>query len=347
MADDATAYRFLTPLLEAAVGRKLDSFEVTEVPRGNSGTLTARVTCRSDGADISVFVKSRRTRRTHTALWYSEDAGLIDREYCVYRLLGGLDVPRARVLSSHYESASDWTLVLEDLAEHYMLPDDAYVLTDRDQECIVRTYAAIHSASYRLFRDCRCPAMACLQPEEGSQVDTTTAPDMLHTLDEFSIESRSLNPSEFERAFAVLLACRTKWEGKPRCLVFNDFDLGNVALPQRDGEFAVLFDWELAGLSLPQFDLVNIGHGNHSPMDEAVRYYLKLLAEYGVRVEVDEFRAGLAYAALSMNFYVLWLLHLKLRADPDGRAQTWMRNIAAGLFSGGLLDSARQARALH
>ena len=139
----------------------------------------------------------------------------------------------------------------------------------------------------------------------------------------------------------ILFDLRRQWPDEPRCLVFSDFYHDNLALPKSGSEYAVLFDWELAAYGLPQFDMLNAGFADN----DRLAYYLTRMREMGMELDRDRLEAGLGYARLCGSFFMLWLLHLKLKADRDGRLPAWMRAGAAGLFAGGLIEQARQARA--
>ena len=324
-------------LLAQALGERVTEFDVSPLTQGESGVLVARVTGRrADGEQFSVIVKSRQGEPVHAALWYARDAGITDREYHVYDLLERLDLPRACALAREYVDAGHWTLILEDLAQNYRLPGPDYTFTEADWPSIINTYAKIHART----RGMSGPILERLQPEEGSQADTRSMREMLDALSGFEVDSQRLRPEEFWEASAILLELREKWRDERRCMVFSDFYPANLALPKPGSEYAVLFDWELAAFGLPQFDILNAGFTDDEKLD---RYFLCMRA-LGAGIDPDKLKAGLGYARLCASFYTLWLLHLKLKADPQGPLPSWMRSGAADLFSGGLIRLARDAR---
>ena len=71
--------------------------------------------------------------------------------------------------------------------------------------------------------------------------------------------------------------------------------------------------------------------------------YLDGLGSLGTEIDRTRFKAGLQYAKLSASFYILWLLHLKLKADPGGSLPSWMHHLAREYLAGGLLHQARDA----
>lgn len=323
-------------ILEQALSEAVTDYDVTPLTLGESGAFLARVSGKTKSGNMfSVVIKSRMGKTAHAALWYCPDPGLLDREIHVYDLLKRLDLPHAHVLAQIYTDSSHWTIVLEDLAEQYRLLDRNYEFTTADRQAIIDTYALIHSRTMNLYD----PIMDHLQPEEGSQVDASTADEMLETFASFEIESHRMNPDEFRESTDILFHLREKWRSEPRCLAFNDFYQTNVALPQEEPGYAVLFDWELAGCSLPQFDALNAGFAEG---DELI-YYIERMKALGMEIDSDKFKSGLHYARLCGSFYTLWLLHLKLKADPSGRLPSWMRSGAIDSLSGGLIKQARNA----
>jgi hypothetical protein len=163
---------------------------------------------------------------------------------------------------------------------------------------------------------------------------------MLDVLSDLELDSCRLNSDEFRESADILLELRERWRDEPRCLTFSDFYQTNVALPKAESGHAVLFDWELAGWSMPQFDAMNAGFDN----GDRLEYYLDCMRSLGVDIDADRFQAGLRYARLSESFYTLWLLHLKLKADPADQLPSWMHSAGRGHFAGGLVRLAREAR---
>lgn len=325
----------LLALVAEALDEAIGEVHITALTGGNSGVSVKRVTGATDcGRTFSVVVKERHSHLPHAALWYAQDHAGLDREYRVYQMLEQLDLPHAKVLARRYESPGSWILVLEDLAEHYVLPGADRSFTESDKFSIIDTYALIHSRTVGTDM-----GPAGLQPEEGSEVTAASAADVLNTLSGFEIDSVCLRPNEFDYALAILLKCRTQWADEPRCLVFSDFHQTNVALPADSAGQAILFDWELARIGLPQFDALNAGFAD----DAGLIRYAERVSQYGGHVDLTRFRAGLRYAELSGVFYTLWLLHLKLNSDPGRRLPKWMGHLAMDLFSGGLVARARAA----
>jgi hypothetical protein len=72
-------------------------------------------------------------------------------------------------------------------------------------------------------------------------------------------------------------------------------------------------------------------------------YYLECLAQQKIGVDRERFINGMRYAHLSTNFYTLWLLYLKWKADPGGKLPGWMSRISAELFDGELIRLAKDA----
>jgi len=115
-------------------------------------------------------------------------------------------------------------------------------------------------------------------------------------------------------------------------------------LPLKEGLPALLFDWELAGVGLPQSDLINICYGRDEfDLEKTMPLYLDKMAARGVYFDRSRFLASMSYARLQGSFYVLWLLHLKLMADPEGDLPCWMRTISEGLLKGDILNQAEEA----
>lgn len=331
-------------LLEKIFGEKILEFNIYEIPHGNSGTLTARITGKLKKEEFSVVVKSRRNSPMHRALWYVQDQRIMDREYHVYELLERLKVPHARVLARRYKAANDWALVLEDLIKEYTLPDANYNFSEYDQNIIIETYAAIHSASLSISLQKMGGTVKYLQPEESSQVNETTAEQMLETFHRFLSGTYQLSTLRFKESVSILLDCRKLWHNAPRSLVYNDFYPTNIALPKTIEGHAILFDWELAGIGLPQFDLINLCYDRSEfNLNRVMKQYIGRVKEKGLQINIDEFKAGMEYSNLCSNFYALWLLHLKLQADPTGKLPKWMSSQAEKLFSGELIRSAQKA----
>lgn len=338
-----TGFDISLDFITEAIGHKIKHADITAMSHGNSGAVKARVSGESSAGMFSVVVKIRKPGLVHKALWYAGDQRMVDREYFVYEILDILQVPHARVLSRFYNSSDDWGLVLEDLNEHYILPEDSQHFSQQDQMMIMETYAAIHASFLKKSSSISTSLLECLQPEEGSQITQETSYFVFATLNDYDANGYRLSHNEYLEAVNALLTCRNHWRDEPRTLVFNDFDAENVALPRTSDGSAVLFDWELAGTALPQFDLINTGHGNVPNLDPAASHYVDCLRRNGVEIDQEKFIGGMKYAALSMNFYALWLLHLKLSADPQGKLPKWMIMTAETLFNGGLIRSAVDA----
>jgi len=322
-------------LLQEALGEKPAETKITPLTGGNSGVLVARVQgITTGGKPFSVVMKSRGSDRPHAALYYVDDAGMLDREYQVYALLERLGLPHARVLARRYAGPCDWALILEDLTVRYVLPASDYVFSEADRNRIIDTYALIHSRTMGIDYQA-----ASLQFEDGSEVTAHVAGEMLETVGGFEIDGIHLKPDDFDYALSILLECRIRWTGESRCLLYTDFHQTNVALPRDGTGYAVLFDWELARFGLPQFDALNAGFSD----DTGLAKYAERMAAHGGKVDMQKFKAGLKYAGLSAVFYTLWLLHKKLQKDPDGRLPNWMRGLVKELFEGGLVARARRA----
>lgn len=321
-------------LLEQALGDSINDYVSAPIKEGNSGALVVRITGHTAGGqDFSFVLKSRRSECIHGALWYSQDHAMIDREYRLYTLLEDYSIPHARVLARSYNAPHNWSLLLEDLVQSHVLPPPEHQFSEAEQDAVISTYVEMHSRTFGVDHG---PAAEYLQVEEGQQVDEVTASQMEETFINSSFE---FSADDFSRAVGILLLLRERWQEEPRCLVFNDFYPGNVALPKSWNGYAVLFDWELAGVGLPQFDLINVGFDR----ERTISCYVEQMRTCGVDIETEKFRELFAYAELSMSFHALWLLHLKLQADPEGRLPGWMQNIASSLFDGRLLSMALQA----
>ncbi|MCX6344937.1 MAG: hypothetical protein NT018_07665 [Armatimonadetes bacterium] len=328
MNDAATAAMNYSHLLQEAFGESPVESKVSPITLGNSGVSVARVTGKTeDGTAFSVVVKARTNSKAHAALWYAEDPGAADREYRVYELLEELDLPHAAVLAKRYDGPDNWAIVLEDLANRYHLPKADHAFSEADRNSIIHTYSLIHSRTTGIdFGSVR------LQHEDGSEVTAEVAEQMLETLGGFDIDGYRLNSAEFYQSVSVLLSYRQELAAEPRCLIYSDFHQTNVALPRNGVGQAILFDWELARVGLPQFDALNAGFA-----DEAgLAMYFEMMQTNGVKINPARFKVGLKYAELSGVFYTLWLLYLKLQKDPGGRLPKWMSSLAMELFNGGL-----------
>ncbi len=325
----------LIHLLRQAYGETVENFNVETLPRGNSGLFKARITGSANRRRFSTVVKSRQDTAVHRALWYAEDSGIADREYHVYELLEHLGVPHARILTRYYDSPTKWALLMEDLCERYVMLADDHRFSKVEQEIIIRTYAAIHNAS-RSAPQLMTAADDFLAPEEGSQADAESAEKMWEVLRGAQFGGHRLSRQDFSSACTVLFEGRERWKGASRVLVYNDFHPSNVALPKLGQEFAILFDWELAGTGFPHFDLQNFWTDRDVDRERTLRVYL----DHAREVNVDLFMSVMPYAELCRQFYTLWLLYLKLEADPGGKFPTWLRLHSERLFGGELAGSA-------
>ena len=331
-------------MIEEAIQAKVLDYTVTEILEGNGGTITARVQGRTASKHFSVFVKVRHGGHTHNALWYLNDMNILDREYVVYGLLETFNVPHAQILASCYENANRWTLILEDLAERCILPTQNNQLDRAALSMIVKSYAKIHSASLTPRNQMKLTLeKKILQVEEGAQVDETSAQEIYANLKRYFPGLVSMDEQSFMRALHYLESCRKYWINAPRVLVYNDFHVSNLALPINTNEAAILFDWELAGLALPQFDIVNICYGNYFNCDNLIAEYIELSNSYGTDIDSDQFYRGIEYAKISMNFYALWLTHLRLQAGRRKAMPAWMLEGGQRLLNGELLLSAERA----
>lgn len=322
-------------LLEEAVSEQVRDVDFCKISVGDSGALVYRIKgMMESGRSFSVVSKSRKTESINSALWYCQDSAMIDREYHVYELLERLNLPHAEVLAKQYNAPHDWTLILEDLTENYVLltPDEQF--TEAHREMTIKTYAAIHAATLGLSDNSE-PIINKLAPEEGSIVDASILEDMIEVFFDSNFKEQ-FDQHDFREAAAVLFSVRAIWQYAPRCLTFNDFYQTNVAFPKSGTGYAVLFDWELAGLGLPQFDALNAGFTNE------LSSYFECLCSNGVEVDIDKYNSGLGYAELCAVFSALRLLYLKLKSDPNGRIPLWMQSIARNSFSGGLIAKARE-----
>lgn len=325
----------LTHLLRQAYGETVENFNVEPLPRGNSGLFKARITGSANRRRFSAVIKARKDTAVHEALWYAKDSRIADREYRVYELLEHLRVPHARILARYYDSPTKWALLMEDLRERYVMLADDHRFSEVEQEIIVRTYATIHNAS-RSSPQLMAAAEEFLAPEEGSQVDAGSVEKMWQVLGEARFGGRRLSQQDFSNACSVLFEGRERWKGESRVLVYNDFHPSNVALPKLEQEYAVLFDWELAGIGFPHFDLQNFWTDRDVDRERILSVYLDHSQEFNI----DRFMSVMPYAELCRQLYTLWLLYLKLEADPGGKLPTWLRLHSERLFGGELAGSA-------
>lgn len=332
----------LISLLKEAYGRKVESPKLETLSPGNSGLFKARITGSANGQRFSAMVKVRQGEAVHAALWYAKDSGIVDREYRLYELLERLRVPHARILARRYDSPTEWALLMEDLCIRYVMLENKHCFSEAEQDIIVGTYAAIHHASRSAPR-LMTEAMGFLAPEEGSQVDVRSAEKMCAVLRGAQFGSHRLLQQDFRKACSILFEGRQRWKQEPRVLVFNDFHPSNVALPEPGGEYAILFDWELAGIGFPQFDLQNFWTGRDVDRDRLVAVYIDRSQRLGTDINIDRFMSVMPYAELCRQFYTLWMLYLKLVAEPGGKLTKWMRFHSQQLFSGGLIRLAQEA----
>ncbi len=216
---------------------------------------------------------------------------------------------------------------MEDLCERYVMLADDHRFSDVEQEIIVRTYATIHYAS-RSAPQLMAAAEDFLAPEEGSQLDAGAVEKMWRVLGEAQIGGHRLSRQDFLNACSVLFEGRERWKEEPRVLVYNDFHPSNVALPKFEQECAVLFDWELAGIGFPQFDLQNFWTDRDVDRERILSVYL----DHSQELDIDRFMSVMPYVELCRQFYTLWLLYLKLDADPGGNLPTWLRFHSERLF---------------
>ena len=321
----------LTHLLTEAYGETTEVLSVETLPRGNSGVFKARITGSANRRHFSAVVKARQDTAVHEALWYAKDSRIADREYRVYELLEHLGVPHARILTRYYDSPTRWALLMENLRERYLMPADDHLFSEVEQEIIAATYATIHNAS-RSAPQLMAAARDFLAPEEGSQVDAGSVEKMWQVLGEAQIGGHRLSQQDFSDACSVLFEGRERWKGESRVLVYNDFHPSNVALPKLGQEFAILFDWELAGIGFPHFDLQNFWTDLDVDRERILRVYL----DHSREVDIDRFMSVMPYAELCRQFYTLWLLYLKLEADPGGKLPMWLRLHSERLFGGEL-----------
>ncbi len=331
-------------LVAESTGVDLVNPRFTEVTEGNGGTIKGFFAADTAKGVLRAFVKGRRSTQIHEALWYTDDQGLLAREYHVYSLLARLDAPHARVMASRYDGPSRWTLVLEDLSCDYVLGSGEGADLSWDAlTSAIDSYARVHSACLKAESFANAPERNWLQPEEGSQVDIECGRNMWETFACNGITASGIGREEFRASVETLCACRDKLCDYERVLVFNDFHPTNVAFPKAGGP-AVLFDWELAGIGLPAFDILNVSYGLGPSWDAIVDLYCDKMADADVRVDPNAWSHTVAYAKLSGAFYALWLLHTKLKVDPDGRLPRWMRTEASSLLSGKLVSLAEEAR---
>ncbi len=327
----------LTRLLREVYGETVEDLDIETLPRGNSDLFIARITGNANRRSFSAVVKARQDTAVHGALWYAKDYGIADREYRVYELLEHLRVPHARILTRYYDAPTRWALLMEDLSERCVMLADDHRFSEAEQEIIVRTYATIHNAS-RSAPQLMAAAEDFLAPEEGSQADAESAEKMWEVLREARFGGHQLSQRDFLRACTVLFEGRERWKREPRVLVFNDFHPSNIALPKLGQEYAILFDWELAGIGFPHFDLQNFWTDRDVDRERILSVYFN----HSQEVEVDRFMSVMPYAELCRQFYTLWLLYLKLEADPGGKLPTWLRLGSERLFSGELARLAEE-----
>lgn len=325
----------LTHLLRQAYGETVEKFNLETLPRGNSGLFKARITGSANCRRFSAVVKARQDTTVHGALWYAKDSGVADREYRVYELLEHLRVPHARIRARFYDSPTRWALLMEDLCERYVMLGDDHRFSEVEQEIITETYAAIHNASHAAPQ-LMAAAEDFLALEEGSQVDAGSVEKMWQVLGEAQFGGHRLSRQDFSDACSVLFEGRERWKGESRVLVYNDFHPSNVALPKLEQECAVLFDWELAGTGFPHFDLQNFWTDRDVDRERILSVYL----DHSQELDIDRFMLVMPYAELCRQLYTLWLLYLKLEADPGGKLPTWLRLHSERLFGGELAGSA-------
>ena len=324
-------------LLREAYGETVEDLNIETLPRGNRGLFKARITGSPNRRRFSAVVKARQDTAVHEALWYAKDSRIADREYRVYELLEHLRVPHARILTRYYDSPTRWALLMENLCERYVMLADDRRFSEEEQEIIVRTYATIHSAS-RSAPQLMAAAEDFLAPEEGTQVDAGSVEEMWKVLREAQFGVHRLSQQDFSNACSVLFEGRERWRQEPRVLVYNDFHPSNVALPKLEQELAILFDWELAGIGFPHFDLQNFWTDRDVDRERIIAVYL----DHAQELDIDRFMSVMPYAEFCRQFYTLWLLYLKLEADPGGNLPMWLSLHSERLFSGELARSAEK-----
>ncbi|MEW6724464.1 MAG: aminoglycoside phosphotransferase family protein [Bacillota bacterium] len=264
--------------LSKALGVPIKRFDVTPVNEGQSGSQVLRISLKAEGeAPPSLILKVANPAQIAPHL-VAFDPNLSGREFEVYRrLLPELAIAHAHVYASaiHPETGESW-LLLEDLEPSYRFHPDDHVWSEEEIRAILSLYAELHSAVWR--GRTRLADHDYLSPFAQVAGYLEEAASYLEAL---------LSRAEVAALLGVageLVECL--WDqlpiwaeelaAGPLTVTYNDFYPPNCGV-SADGR-AVLIDWQLAGVGLPETDLGNVySYGDNLaalPFEARVDHYL-------------------------------------------------------------------------
>ena len=172
-----------------------------------------------------------------------------ERELRFYQTLHPhLSIPKPEVYHLMTDEATGFhVIVMEDLALTHRLPDYLYQWRRKELECVLRTYASLHTHTFESLD------YTWLAPRHESQLNFKMISEQIAIVQRAGIWDDLPNLSEL-----ISYACESskRYQDEKICLIHGDTTPTNAFLPRNlNSQLATLIDWIDVGIGMPEFDL--------------------------------------------------------------------------------------------
>ncbi|MEE9355343.1 MAG: phosphotransferase [Methylococcaceae bacterium] len=233
-----------------------------------------------------------------------------ERELAMYRQDNPLFLRNMpRIYGIYEDSQREAYVVVQELLENMTLMDSANDVSGWKEEHIkaaIKGIAECHSVYYGKEDEVKQQPWIGNYPTAKRRQSLTRLYELLgaHALEEFP---EWVSQDYMDNFRTVLYSVGQWWpviESMSRTLIHNDFSPRNVAFRNVDGDLHLCaYDWELATLHLPQFDLAEmlaftLAHGvSAKTVKELVEYHRKCLEQLtGEEIDPSQWWQGFRFA---------------------------------------------------
>ncbi len=303
-----------------------------------------------------VIVKQTVPPNTVAERKNAEDPHEYVREYYAYKLLPALGVPTAQIFFSAINlSTEENLLVMEDLTLKGRVNESDHRWQIDEVKCVLNTYVKLHAAGLREAEKGDL-LKRWLWLQAWDHVDRHEACRIVDAL-----LSSPFTSGRLSRHVATLKAicdCVDPLRGyvaaQPQTFNYCDFFPGNVAIPKvptPDG-IAILFDWHLLGVGMPQSDLLNVfcgGDYSDVDLDECVKHYItRFNAAANTSFTQDWVEDGITAAKMSDLLFHLWVLKYRLLRleEKQEKLPMWLEGAIRGIENGAAAKLAEEVNSL-
>lgn len=252
---------------------------------------------------------------------WPQDPNGADREVYFYSALAPqLDIRLPKVYLAGANPVTRERIIFLEALEDYRFPAENHRWTTQESECFLRTYARLHASAnsnrlQNLDED-------WLMARHETRLDPG---ELIHQAAELA-ERGLWRAHPVERLVDWVENRAKDIQQLPVTLLHNDVFPPNIGLPLDLCGDAVLVDWEMAGIGLPEMDLAFMftqPYRSHAGLDrqKALEYYWEQrLALEGTIPPLQTRRVRQFYADA---VWVLWLIPVAYRMarDPHSKGQ--------------------------